>query len=323
MAKILVVESSARDAERFRALLAKDGLEVEVCETAADGERAITNHARDFAAAIILWEIPSPPSGFELLVRCRQVSPTMPVVVMSGTLDVALAARASAVGARDFLEKPLDSERIRSCIQSLLAEQDPLSPLVSELRTSVLGDSPALLATLREVAKGIPHADARVLLAGEPGTGKELLAQAIHRSAPRSQEPLVAVNVGETPPTLIEDALFGHGRGAFTDAKHHRIGFFEQAGGGTLFLDEVGDLDLPLQGKLLRVIQEGVFRRLGGQEEIKFRARLVCATNHELATAVNRGMFRRDLYDRIAEVTIMYRRCEKERVTWSCSWSTF
>jgi DNA-binding NtrC family response regulator len=304
MSKVLVVESSARDAERFQTLLANDGLEVEVCETAANAESAITSHARDLAAAIILWEIPGPPSGFELLARCRQVSPAMPVVVTSGTLDVALAARALALGAKDFLEKPLDSERIRSCIQSLLAEQDPLSPLVGELRKTILGDSPALLAAVREVAKVIPHGDTRVLLMGEPGTGKELLAQALHRSGPRAREPLVSVNLGETPATLIEDALFGHEKGAFTDAKDRRIGFFEQAGTGTLFLDEIGDLELPLQVKLLRVIREGVFRRLGSQEEIRFEARLVCATNRDLPMAVNQGTFRRDLYDQIAEVTI-------------------
>jgi len=305
MNKILVVESDARDAERFQTLLANEEIKIALCDSGAAAERVITaDRKQEFIAAIILWEIPGPPFGFSLLARCRQVWPDAPVVVVSGMLDAALATRAFALGARDFLEKPLESERVKSCLQSLLAKQDLLSPLVDELRRTIIGESPALMAALKQTAKLIPHADSRALFIGESGTGKELFAQAIHNLGPRAEAPWVAVNVGEIPATLIESALFGHEKGAFTGATARRIGFLEEAQNGTLFLDEIGDLDLSLQVKLLRAIQEKEFRRLGGEKSLPFAARLVCATNRDLAQAVRQGAFRHDLFHRIAEKTI-------------------
>ncbi len=301
MRKILVVESSARDAERLQALLTEEETEITRCGSGAEAERLLT---AAFAAAFILWEIPGPPFGFTLLARCRHDWPEMPVVVVSGMLDAALATRAFALGARDFLEKPLESERVKSCLRSLFAEQDPLSPLVVRLRREIAGDSPALLGALKQIAKVIPHSDSNVLLIGESGTGKELFARAIHHSGPGAGKPWVAVNVGEIPPTLIESALFGHERGAFTGALELRKGFLEEAQDGVLFLDEIGDLDVTLQVKLLRAIQEREFRRLGGTRALPFAARMVFATNRDLAAAVNQGTFRRDLFHRIAEVTI-------------------
>ncbi len=304
MLKVLIVDNSARDAERFRNLLAKEGAELEVCLTGAAAKAAIDANAGGFAAAVILWEIPGPPFGFDLLSQCRQRWPETPVVVMSGALDAALAARAFALGAIDFLEKPLDSERIKTSLQALLAAGDPESPVVKQLRQTLLGESPAWIATLKQVAKVIPHKDSRVLLIGESGTGKELLAQAIHRLGPRAKASLVAVNVSEIPSTLIESALFGHERGAFTSAVGRHEGYLEEAGEGTLFLDEIGDLALDLQGKLLRVIQEKQFRRVGGDRAMPFSARIIGATNRDLAAAVNAGAFRRDLFHRLAEVMI-------------------
>jgi two-component system response regulator AtoC len=216
------------------------------------------------------------------------------------------------LGARDFLEKPIDSTRFKAFFYDLIEARDPLWPLVNRLRETPLGergerlygDSPAFLDVLRQVAKVTQHPDCRVLLTGESGTGKELLARAIHRLGASPESPWIAVNVGEIPPTLIESALFGHERGSFTDAKAKRIGFLEMAGDGALFLDEIGDLDVALQVKLLRVIQEREFRRIGGSETIAFRARLISATNRDLAAAVGEGSFRRDLFHRISEVTV-------------------
>lgn len=304
MNKVLIIDSSARDAQRFQNILAREGVEADVCLSGADAEHALESGAEGFAAVFVLWNLPGAVSGFEMLTHCRHLWPELPVVIISDALDATMATRAFALGARDFLEKPLDSERVVSCIRALLAEKDPLSPLVERLRQTILGESPALLAMLEQVAKVIPHTNSRVLLIGESGTGKELIAQAIHDLGPRAGKPLVAVNISAIPSTLIESALFGHEKGAFTGATERHRGYLEESDDGTLFLDEIGDLDLTLQVKLLRVIQENQFRRLRGEQTVLFKARLVCATNRDLATAVNSGDFRRDLFHRIAEVTV-------------------
>ena len=303
MPKVIIVDNSTRDAERAGKLLARDGAEAELCHSAAAAAQLLANKSEGFAAVFILWELAGPPFGAELLVLCRTRWPQMPVVVMSGSLDASLATRAFALGARDFLEKPVEEERLRSCLQSLLAAH-PDTQDFNQLRAQFVGESPAWLATLREVARVIAHADTSALLIGESGTGKELLAQAIHGSGTRAGKTCVAINVGEIPATLIESVLFGHEKGAFTGAVGKREGLLEEASDGTLFLDEIGDLAIDLQGKLLRVIQEKKFRRVGGKAMLDFKARIIAATNRDLAAAVTQGTFRRDLYHRLAEVTI-------------------
>ena len=304
MAKVLIIDDSIRDADRASIHLSKDGAEVEICHTGNVADQILAARGNEFAAVLVVWELPGIPTAFDLLSNCRQRWPELPVVVLSGVLDVSLAARAHTLGAKDFLEKPLDSERLRSCLKMLLAERSPESPLLEQLQKRLLGESLTWMATLREVVRVIPHGDSRVLLIGESGTGKELLAQAIHKLGPRANKPWVAVNVAEIPATLIESALFGHERGSFTGATDRRIGCLEESGEGTLFLDEIGDLALELQVKLLRVIQEKKFRRIGGKDNLNFNGRLLAATNRDLAAAVNKGEFRRDLYHRLAEVTI-------------------
>jgi DNA-binding NtrC family response regulator len=304
MQQVLIVENSKRDSERFSSLLAKEGHQAIVCETAADAEKVIAALGQKLAAAAILWEIPGPPFAFELLAMCRQVHADMPVVIVSGMLDAAVAARARILGAQDFLEKPLDLERVGSCLSSMLSVQDPASPLVIELKKKIIGESPALLNTLKHIAKHIFHPESNLLLVGESGTGKELLAQAIHQLGPHPHERFVDVNVAQIPRELIESVLFGHEKGAFTGADARHVGLLEEARQGTLFLDEIGELELQLQAKLLRVIQEREFRRVKGTRTIPFVARLVAATNRDLTEAVIAGTFRGDLYHRIAEVTI-------------------
>ena len=303
MRKILVVDNSTGDARRFADLMAGEGLATVIGESGAEGRRALEGKPDGFAAAFILWDLPGPISGFDLLIKCKQLWPDVPVVVMSAVIDASMATRASVLGARDFLEKPLDSLRILSCVRRLLADKET-PPLVRKLRERIIGDSPVLLDTLNQVAKTIPHASLSVLLTGESGTGKELFARAIHDFSPRGGGHWVAVNISAIPATLVESTLFGHEKGAFTDAKERRIGVFEEANGGSIFLDEIGDLELSLQSKLLRVIQEQQFRRLGGKHDISFDVRLICATNRNLAEAVSQGTFRRDLFHRIAEVSI-------------------
>jgi DNA-binding NtrC family response regulator len=304
MRRILVADSSPRDAQRLSAVLEDAGLKIELCSSGAEVANLLEKHGRDWAAIIVLWEIPGPPFGPELLVRFRRLLPDVPIVVVSEELDATLATRAFALGARDFLEKPLDVRRVKSCLDSLLHDQDSYSPLVEALSQTILGESPALLSTLKQIAKVIQHQASRVLLIGDSGTGKELLAHALHELSPDPEAPFVAVNVAAVPKELIESALFGHEKGAFTGASDLHRGYMEEAGTGTLFLDELGELDVSLQAKLLRAIQEKNFRRLKGTKEIEFQARLVCATNRDLALDVKQGTFRRDLFHRIAEVTI-------------------
>lgn len=305
MHKIFLIESSIRDAGRFKALLARDEVEIVECDTASLAEQTIVPEAQsNFAAVFIRWEISEPQFGFRLLLRCHKLWPEVPAVIMSATLDAEMVTRAFKMGARDFLEKPLEVERLRSCVQALLAKPLGLSAIAQVIQRSIRGESPSLLATFEQIAKVIPRDDMSVLLVGEPGTGKELFADAIHKIGDRASKPLVAVNVGAVPGPLIESLLFGYEKGAFTGANERKSGFFEQAGDGILFLDEIGELDLALQVKLLRVLQERSFWRIGGNSPLPFKARVVFATNRDLAEAVNRGLFRRDLFDRITELQI-------------------
>jgi two-component system NtrC family response regulator len=304
MHKVLVVENSPREAARFQSLLEKQGLAAIICLSGFEADSFINDNLDNFSAVLILWEISGPPFCFDLLLKCKNILPSLPVVVISSTLDISLAARAYALGARDFLEKPVDAERLKSCLQNLLAEQNNWSPLIEKMQEKIIGESASLMKVLTQISRVAPRNDLRVVLIGESGTGKELLAKSIHDFSSRAKNPWVAVNVSEIPATLIETAFFGHERGAFTNATAQHQGFLEESGNGTLFLDEIGDLEISLQVKLLRVIQENEFRRVGGVKTLPFNARLVCATNRDLAVDVNNGTFRRDLYHRIAEVII-------------------
>jgi DNA-binding NtrC family response regulator len=304
MQRILVAHNSSRDAVRLSELLKNAGLKAELCSSGTELARHLERKKQSWAAIIIFWELPGPPFGPELLARCRRLFPGVPLVVVNDTLDATLATRAFALGARDFFQTPLEPDRIAAFLNSLRQDRDSHSASIDLLNQRILGKSPALLSTLRQVAKVIEHGAARVLLMGESGTGKELLAQALHDLSSDPKTPFVAVNVAAIPKDLIESALFGHEKGAFTGATEGHRGYLEEAGNGTLFLDELGELDLSLQAKLLRAIQENKFRRLKGAREINFKARVVCATNRDLAQDVKQGLFRRDLFHRIAEVTI-------------------
>lgn len=304
MRKIVIADDSERDAQRFRLIIEKVGLQAEVCNSGSELASCLDGQAADLVALFILWELPGPPFGSELLLRSRRRFPELPVIVVSSALDTNLAARANDLGAYDVLEKPLDPERIKSCLQSLLRARDPLSSHMEDLKQRIIGDSLPLLSTLKQVARAIKHDAKRVLLIGESGTGKELLARAFHELGSQKNEPFVAVNVAAISEGLIESELFGHEKGAFTGAGDAHRGYLEQSAAGTLFLDELGELELSLQATLLRAIQEKKFRRVKGTHEIDFRAHLVCATNLDLARAVQQGTFRKDLFHRVAEATV-------------------
>jgi DNA-binding NtrC family response regulator len=303
MSRILIVDHSIPDADLLRGLLAGAGAEVEVCLGSEAAWRFIHDCNDEYAAAFVLWDI-TELAFAEMLALLRRRWPEAAVIVMFEDLTAELATRASSMGARDVLEKPVDAEFIRAFMRELLSGPAADPPILARLGEKIHGRSAGMLATMRRLARVIPHADSEVLLLGESGTGKELFARAIHELGPHAHEKWVDVQVSAIPENLFESQMFGHERGSFTDAKERRIGYFEQSGGGTLFLDEIGDLAPSLQVKLLRVIQERSFRRLGGTEKIQFRARLVCATNIDLAEAVRRRKFRQDLFERIKKETI-------------------
>jgi DNA-binding NtrC family response regulator len=242
-------------------------------------------------------------SGIDLLNRLGTTLP--PVVIISGEASMAETLEAMRLGVHDFLDKPISRERLIKTVQNCL-EHAALRRQVEAFRTSeerILGDSPqtqALLATIRKVAQ----TDARVLIRGESGSGKELVAASLHRMSRRRNGPLVRINCAAIPQHLIEDELFGHARGAFTDAKTAKAGLFEQANGGTLLLDEVGDMDLALQARLLRVIEDGRVRRLGETVDRTVDVRIIAATHRDLPALVKSGTFREDLYFRLAAVPI-------------------
>jgi len=243
-----------------------------------------------------------------LLVACR---PDLPVIVMTafGNLEAAIAA--IRAGAYDFVTKPIGMEMLELILRRAV-ERRQLHQQIHSLRETLLlagrfdellGESLPMLKLYDQLAQ-IADSDASVLIMGESGTGKELVAKALHRRSRRADKPFVAVNCAALPDTLLESELFGHVKGAFTDARADRRGLFLQAAGGTLFLDEIGEMPLGMQSKLLRALEEGMVRPVGSEKEVAFDARVLAATNRDLETAVEEGRFRKDLYFRIDVIQI-------------------
>ena len=275
---------------------------------AADGPSAL-DLVRDRPVDLVLLDIKMPGmDGLEVLAQLHQENPQLPVVIISGHGSIQTAVEATRLGAFDFIEKPIDADRILLVIRNGLAQRRLLKENVSlkaevRQRTRIVGQHPEMLRILDTVKK-VAATNVRVLIMGENGTGKEMIARALHENSPRSDEPFVEVNCAAIPEELIESELFGHERGAFTGAVARRIGRFEMADGGTLFLDEVGDMSLSAQAKVLRVLQESVFERVGGTETMKVDVRVIAATNKDLLKASREGRFREDLFYRLNVVPI-------------------
>jgi two-component system nitrogen regulation response regulator GlnG len=248
--------------------------------------------------------------GLVLLDKLKAAHPQLPVIVMSAYTDVASTAGAFRGGAHEFLSKPFDLDAAVELARRALPERDaepvPATPALAakdDGPPQLIGDTPAMRALFRGIGR-LAQAPLSVLINGETGTGKELVANALHRESPRAKGPFVALNTAAIPAELLESELFGHEAGAFTGATKRHIGRFEQANGGTLFLDEIGDMPLPLQTRLLRVLAEGEFFRVGGRELIRVDVRVVAATHQDLETLVEQGKFRADLLHRLDMVRL-------------------
>ncbi|UKE51020.1 nitrogen regulation protein NR(I) [Xanthomonas translucens] len=244
--------------------------------------------------------------GLVLLDKLKAAHPQLPVIVMSAYTDVASTAGAFRGGAHEFLSKPFDLDDAVALAARALPEAGGVEaalPVSSQGSAELIGDTPAMRALFRAIGR-LAQAPLSVLINGETGTGKELVAHALHTESPRARKPFVALNTAAIPAELLESELFGHEAGAFTGAQRRHIGRFEQADGGTLFLDEIGDMPLPLQTRLLRVLAENEFFRVGGRELIRVDVRVIAATHQDLEALVEQGRFRADLLHRLDVVRL-------------------
>lgn len=257
--------------------------------------------------ALLITDIRLPGSdGLELLAQLRETHAQLPVVVVTAHSDLQSAVAAYQGGAFEYLPKPFDVNELLSIVSRALQQAGPPSaPPAAEPADGnlLIGDSPAMQTVFRSIAR-LTATNFTVLISGESGTGKELAARALHRHSPRAQRPFIALNTAAIPAELLESELFGHERGAFTGASTRRQGRFEQAHGGTLFLDEIGDMPTALQTRLLRVLAEGEFYRVGGHEAVRSDVRVLAATHQDLEQLVQQGRFREDLYHRLNVVRI-------------------
>jgi two-component system nitrogen regulation response regulator GlnG len=245
------------------------------------------------------------PSGLELLHTVKEKHPAVPVIVMTAYSDLESAVAAFQGGAYEYLPKPFDVDQavdlIRRALDESLRETAAAEPLGEA--PEILGQAPAMQEVFRAIGR-LSQSSATVLITGESGTGKELVARALHRHSARASRPFVAINTAAMPKDLLESELFGHERGAFTGAQQQRRGRFEQAEGGTLFLDEIGDMPADLQTRLLRVLSDGSYYRVGGHQQIKANVRVIAATHQNLEARVREGSFREDLYHRLNVIRI-------------------
>ncbi len=301
---ILLVEDDESIAIVITAALEAEGFDVVRCDSIASRDRAL----RDQRFGAMVSDVILPDGdGIATLDAVRSFDPDLPVVIVSAQNTLDTAVRASGTGAFEYFPKPFDIDELARTVRQAVGQRSTGRATAEEEDAGqalpLVGRSPPMQAVFRMITRVLRN-DLTVLILGESGTGKELVAEAIHQLGHRAAGPFVAVNTAAIPGELIESELFGHEKGAFTGAVARHIGKFEQAMGGTLFLDEIGDMPMQAQTRLLRALQSGSIRRVGGREEVRIDARIVAATNRDLEPMIAAGQFREDLYYRINVVPI-------------------
>src|SRR6267154_3915930 len=303
--KILVIDDDSGIRESLKMTLEYDGYEVIGAATGPEGLNLVERDAPD----LVLLDVKMPGmDGFDVMTRLRSMQPALPIVMISAHGTGTTGADAIKKGAVDFIDKPLSTDRVLVTVKNVL-EQERLRDenrtlkKAVEVRHQMIGESGSLKQVTAAISRAAPT-NATVLITGESGVGKELVARTIHRNSLRARERFVQVNCAAIPEDLIESELFGHEKGSFTGATEKQVGKFEQADRGTIFLDEIGDMSAKTQAKVLRVLQEGEVERLGSARTIKVDVRVIAATNKNLEEEIEKGHFREDLYFRLAVIPI-------------------
>ena len=242
--------------------------------------------------------------GFELIRKIRGKGRTVPIMLITGHGSRESAIEAQRLGVSDYLYKPVNPRELIARAEKVLAQAKDEAEKKASFKLAKLVSNDPAMKSIFDTVEAIAISNSRVLILGETGTGKQLIAQAIHSLSPRKKEPFIEINCAAIPANLLESEFFGHERGSFTGAVGRRIGRFEEAGGGTLFLDEIGEIDYALQAKLLRVLEDGVFSRVGGSRILRSRARVIAATNRDLRLASQKGDFRADLFYRLHVISL-------------------
>ena len=307
MSKILIIEDEAAIRRVLSKIISEenDAYKVEQAEDGLSGIEMIKDNDYD----LVLCDIKMPKmDGVEVLEKAKKIKPEVPIVMISGHGDLDTAVNTMRLGAFDYISKPPDLNRLLNTVRNaldrkvLVVENKRLKKKVSK-NYEMIGESDAI-SHIKEIIEKVAATDARVLITGPNGTGKELVAHWLHEKSERAKASMIEVNCAAIPSELIESELFGHVKGSFTGANKDRAGKFEAANGGTIFLDEIGDMSLSAQAKVLRALQENKIQRVGSDKDIKVNVRIVAATNKDLKVEIAEGRFREDLYHRLAVILI-------------------
>jgi two-component system nitrogen regulation response regulator NtrX len=305
MSNILIIDDEKAIRKTLSEILSYEGYKI---DEAGDGEEGLKK-VKEKEYDVILCDIKMPKiDGIEFLEKAKEISPDIPIIMISGHGTIETAVEAVKKGAYDYISKPPDLNRLLITIRNamdkttLVAETKVLKRKVSKVQEMVGSSAP--IHKIKETIEKVAPTEARILVTGENGVGKELVARWVHEKSNRAGGPLVEVNCAAIPSELIESELFGHEKGSFTSAVKQRIGKFEQANSGTLFLDEIGDMSLTAQAKVLRALQEGKITRVGGDKDINVDVRVIAATNKDLLKEVDEKNFRLDLYHRLSVIII-------------------